>query len=82
MRVDIDRIRALLPETEGYDPRVAGQMTQREASTIAEVVSEEALSRGLNVWIDSSLKDYDWWSSELQRLKATYPHHSPRDSGA
>ena len=43
VRVDIDRIRALLPETEGYDPRVAGQMTQREASTIAEVVSEEAL---------------------------------------
>ena len=74
VRVDLDRIRALLPETEGYSKRVAGAMTQREAGAIAEIVSEEALSRGLNVWIDSTLKDADWWSQELQRVKRSYPH--------
>ena len=65
VRVDIDRIRALLPETEGYDPSLAGAMTQREAGTIAEVVSEEAMARGLNVWIDSSLQDAEWWAAEV-----------------
>ena len=35
---------------------------------------EEALARGLNVWIDSTLKDADWWSQELQRVKRSYPH--------
>ena len=71
VRVDIDRIRELLPEMREYtrrDARTAGQMTQKEAGLIAEVVSEEALARGLNVWIDSSLRDADWWSQELARV--------------
>jgi len=77
VRIDMDRIRDLLPEMPEYvrrDKRTAGFMTQREAGAIAEIVSEEALARGLNVWIDSSLRDSNWWSTELQRLKRTYPH--------
>lgn len=77
VRVDIDRIRELLPEMREYtrrDARTAGQMTQKEAGLIAEVVSEEALARGLNVWIDSSLRDADWWSQELARVRRSYPH--------
>ena len=44
VRVDVDRIRELLPEMREYsrrDARTAGQMTQKEAGLIAEVVSEE-----------------------------------------
>ena len=77
VRVDIDRIRALLPEMEGYvkrDPITAGLQTQKEAGLIAEIVSEEALARGLNVWVDSSLRDSAWWSNELRRIKRSYPH--------
>ena len=77
VRVDVDRIRELLPEMREYsriDPRTAGQRTQMEAGHIAEVVSEEALARGLNVWIDSSLRDAEWWSQELERIRRTYPH--------
>ena len=77
VRVDVDRIRELLPEMAGFsarDARSAGHKTQKEAGLIAEIVSEEALARGLNVWIDSSLRDADWWSSELERLRRTYPH--------
>ena len=77
VRVDMDRIRSLLPEISEYnrrDKRTAGAMTQLEAGAIAEIVSEEALARGLNVWIDSSLRDHEWWARELSRLKRTYPH--------
>jgi hypothetical protein len=72
VRIDMDRIRALLPETAGYiaiDKQLGGQMTQREAGTIAEILTEEALSRGLNVWVDSSMQDVQWWTSELNRIK-------------
>ena len=77
VRVDMDRIRALLPETAGYadfDKASAGQMTQRECGLIAEVVTEEALRRGLNLWVDSSLRDADWCALELPRIRRTYPH--------
>lgn len=77
VRVDMDRIRALLPETSGYvdhDKANAGSMTQRECGLIAEVVTEEALRRGLNLWVDSSLRDADWWALEIQRIRRTYPH--------
>ena len=77
VRVDVDRIRELLPETQEYirrDAKSAGHLTQQEAGLIAEVVSEEALSRGLNIWVDSSLRDADWWSTELQRVRRSYPH--------
>ena len=77
VRIDIDRIRSLLPEMEGYiarSPSIAGAMTQREAGLIAEVATEEALRRGLNLWVDSSLRDADWWTYELQRIRRTYPH--------
>ena len=77
VRVDVDRIRELLPEMREYsrrDARTAGQMTQKEAGLIAEVVSEEALARGLNLWVDSSLRDAEWWAQELQRIRRTYAH--------
>jgi len=69
--------RQALPETEGYvrlDKRSAGAMTQKEAGAIAEIASEEALAQKLNVWIDSSLQDADWWAGELVRIRRTYPH--------
>ena len=77
VRVDMDRIRDLLPETREYvrrDKTTAGAMTQLETGAIAEIVSEMALARGLNVWIDSSLRDSTWWSTELARIRRTYPH--------
>mmetsp|Transcript_8837 Transcript_8837/g.23081 ORF Transcript_8837/g.23081 Transcript_8837/m.23081 type:complete len:336 (+) Transcript_8837:18-1025(+) len=77
VRIDMDRIRDLLPEMPEYvkrDKRSAGHMTQLEAGAIAEIVSEEAFARGLNVWIDSSMKNSDWWATELARLRRVYPH--------
>ena len=65
VRIDMDRIRSSLPETAAYvrlDKRTAGAMTQQEAGAIAEIASEEAFSQKLNVWIDSSLQDAEWWS--------------------
>jgi hypothetical protein len=78
VRVDLDLIRAQLPETQAFmraDPLQAGRRTQQESGSIAEVVTEEALQRGLHVWIDSSLKDAEWWASELRRIRRAHPRH-------
>ena len=60
MRIDLDRIRAQLPETNTYmrlNKRTAGLLTQMEAGAIAEIATEEAYKQGLHVWVDSSLRD-------------------------
>lgn len=79
VRVDIDRIRMLLPELDGYvrhDRMTAGEMTQKEAGAIAEIATEEALMRGYNVWVDSTMKNEEWWSEEIGRIQKTFPHRT------
>ncbi|KAL3917199.1 MAG: hypothetical protein SGPRY_006499, partial [Prymnesium sp.] len=62
VRIDMDRIRGQLPETKTHllshhcALTLSGAMTQKEAGAIAEIAAEEALSRNLNMWIDSSLQ--------------------------
>jgi hypothetical protein len=78
VRVDIDRIRVMLPEMDEYvrrDPDGAGEATQKEAGMIAELATEVALARGLNVWIDSSMRNAGWWSRELVRFRQAFPAH-------
>jgi len=78
VRIDVDRIRAALPETRTYErlnAQTAGLLTQLEAGCIAEVATEEAFRRGFHVWVDSSLRDRLWWSRELRRLRRVYPAH-------
>jgi hypothetical protein len=78
VRIDLDRIRAQLPETKTYmqlNKRTAGLLTQLEAGAIAEIATEEAFQKGLHVWVDSSLKDAGWWTGELRRLRRTYPQY-------
>lgn len=78
VRIDLDRIRAQLPETKTYmrlNKQTAGLLTQAEAGAIAEIATEEAFKQGLHVWVDSSLKDANWWTQEMKRLRATYPQY-------
>ena len=36
--------------------------------------TEEALMRGYNVWVDSTMKNEEWWSEEIGRIQKTFPH--------
>jgi hypothetical protein len=88
VKIDLDALRESLPEwkiladrdrraggglVEGHD--FAGDLTQGEVSMIGEIATLAALSRCMNVIIDTSLRDKLWWMKEIERLRQV-PHSS------
>lgn len=75
--VDPDEIRQHLPEYHLYletdQPEMAGELTQKEAGYISEILTMAALLAGKNVLVDGSLRDADWYSKYIQRLRIDFP---------
>eukprot|EP00536_Pseudo-nitzschia_multiseries_P015744 jgi/Psemu1/218994/e_gw1.943.9.1 len=74
--VDPDEIRRLLPEYHMYiaeNPKLAGDLTRKEAGYIAEILTLAALQSGKNVLQDGSLRDHAWYRVHFQRLKENFP---------
>lgn len=74
--VDPDQIRQLLPEWETYvrkDSELAGNMTQKEAGMIAEILGYRALRDRHNVIFDGSLRDAGWYSKYFHQLRVNFP---------
>ena len=63
VRVDPDAIRRYLPEFELYvqhSPERAGELTNKEAGYIAEILTLAGLQAGKNVIVDGSLRRVKW----------------------
>jgi len=76
--IDIDSFRENFPEWRGYlkrDEEKAGYHCQKEAAMLTEVATEVALQNSLNLIVDGSLRDGDWYSKYFEYLKKTYPHY-------
>ena len=76
VKVDPDVIRALLPEFQGYFTRdilTTGYLTQREVGYISEVLTLDALTKGKNVLLDSSMRDAAWFARYLEYLHDHFP---------
>jgi len=74
--VDPDEIRRLLPEFHIFvneNPELAGELTNKEAGYIAEILTLAALQSGKNVLQDGSLRDSDWYQKYFQRLRREFP---------
>mmetsp|Transcript_37764 Transcript_37764/g.72343 ORF Transcript_37764/g.72343 Transcript_37764/m.72343 type:complete len:501 (-) Transcript_37764:300-1802(-) len=74
--VDPDEIRHHLPEFDGYirhDKTTAGAKTHQEASLMAEIAVAEALRRGKNVLVDSSLRDWKWYKEYFKWVRRSFP---------
>jgi len=74
--VDPDRIRTCLPEWNGYlaeGPERAGEMTQKEAACIAEILGYKALRQRYNVVFDGSLRDTRWYAMFFQQIRQAFP---------
>ncbi|KAL3917456.1 MAG: hypothetical protein SGILL_004704 [Bacillariaceae sp.] len=74
--VDPDEIRRLLPEFHMYvneNPELAGELTNKEAGFIAEILTLAALQGGKNVMQDGSLRDSDWYQTYFERLRGDFP---------
>lgn len=74
--VDPDQIRTMLPEWPKYvehNPLTAGNMTQKEAGCIAELLGYRALRDRRNVIFDGSLRDAEWYEQYFRLLRRNYP---------
>ena len=73
--VDPDEIRSHFPEYHLYaqsNPERAGELTNREAGYVTEIVTAAALRRGHNVLVDGSLRDYEWYKQFFVGLRKDY----------
>lgn len=76
VRVDPDVIRRCLPEYALYlhtKPETAGQLTNKEAGYIAEIVIQAGLQAGKNVIVDGSLRNSQWYKEHFQQLRQDFP---------
>lgn len=76
--VEADRVKSMLPEMPAYvreNRRLAGTLLHRESCFIAEILEREALARGKNVLVDSSLRDAHWYDGVFRGLRATSPRY-------
>jgi predicted kinase len=75
--VDPDEMRRQLPEFPVYierTPEKAGELTRKEVGMMAEIVTNFALEKGMNVLVDGSLKDAVWYENYFQSLRKRYPN--------
>mmetsp|Transcript_30474 Transcript_30474/g.90304 ORF Transcript_30474/g.90304 Transcript_30474/m.90304 type:complete len:450 (-) Transcript_30474:110-1459(-) len=76
--VDPDCFRVELPEWRGYlerDRATAGAMTHRESGYMVEIAQAAAMDLFKNVWIDGSLRDGEWYTEVIQRMRKDRPHY-------
>lgn len=73
VRVDMDELRAKIPEFDEYINRGkvdrAGLLTQKEVSTLDEVLFDAARASGKNVHYDGSLRDATWFLKLFAKFK-------------
>jgi predicted kinase len=75
VRVDPDEIRRYLPEFHLYieqNPELAGELTNKEAGFISEILTLAGLQAGKNVLVDGSLRDSSWYRTYFDRLRTEF----------
>lgn len=74
--IDPDKIRLELPEYQELiksDPFNACDITNQEVFYICELIRLHAMFEGLDVIYDSSLKNFDWFESQVKWIKEIFP---------
>ena len=78
-KIDPDAFKLRMPEWQTYQHNgmagVAGTMTHAESSYIAEIAQHVAMNNSMDVWIDGSLRNWQWYEIELQRIREKYPQY-------
>eukprot|EP00535_Pseudo-nitzschia_heimii_P001117 CAMPEP_0197173616 /NCGR_PEP_ID=MMETSP1423-20130617/476_1 /TAXON_ID=476441 /ORGANISM="Pseudo-nitzschia heimii, Strain UNC1101" /LENGTH=466 /DNA_ID=CAMNT_0042622453 /DNA_START=329 /DNA_END=1729 /DNA_ORIENTATION=- len=79
--VDPDEIRRKLPEFSLYRSDQAGELTQKEAGMVTELLTDIALSRGKNVVVDGSLRDAAWHEAYFRSLRSRFGSGGGSETG-
>mmetsp|Transcript_11701 Transcript_11701/g.21286 ORF Transcript_11701/g.21286 Transcript_11701/m.21286 type:complete len:396 (-) Transcript_11701:99-1286(-) len=78
MKIDPDMIKSELPEVAGYlqrDPETAATKLHRESTQISDVLFEYSLLSNHNILVDGSLRDRNWYTQLLDRLRKEFPRY-------
>jgi len=78
VQIDPDSFKAAFPEWPGYVERArmtAGSKTRRESGYLVEIAQEVAMNARKNVWVDGSLRDYEWYSKVFDTLREKWPEY-------
>ena len=76
VHLDPDMFKTHFPEWQGYLSTAmseAGSRTRRESGYLVEIAQQAAMAARKHVWVDGSLRDGEWYASELQRLREAHP---------
>ena len=47
----------------------------QESGTLAELAQELAMEQRCHVWVDGSLRDFDWYAPKIASLRKQFPHY-------
>ena len=78
VHVDPDRFKQMMPEWPEYvrrDKLAAGSMCHKESGLLAELAQELAMDQSFNVWVDGSLRDFEWHSQKIREIRNRHPHY-------
>lgn len=81
LKIDPDQIKELLPEYQMLkkkDPTIAGSQVHQESGFVQELILERALSLSKNIVLDGSLRDWQWYLKEIERIQSAYPAYRNR----
>ena len=76
VHLDPDMFKTHFPEWQGYLSSAmceAGSRTRRESGYLVEIAQQAAMAARKHVWVDGSLRDGEWYASELQRVREAHP---------
>jgi hypothetical protein len=78
-KIDPDAFKLKMPEWQVYQDNnkadLAGSMTHAESSYVAEIAQHVAMKNSMDVWVDGSLRNWQWYEKELQRIRLHNPQY-------
>lgn len=76
IKIDPDLLKSELPELPGYiqiNPVIAASQLHRESTQMADVLLEHALAHSHSILVDGSLRDVEYYTSFLKRIRREFP---------
>jgi len=77
LKIDPDMLKNELPEMSGYlqaDPATAATKVHRESTQMADVLLEHALLDRVDILVDGSLRDVDYYKQLFLRIRNEYDY--------
>eukprot|EP00565_Helicotheca_tamesis_P005429 CAMPEP_0185738464 /NCGR_PEP_ID=MMETSP1171-20130828/33061_1 /TAXON_ID=374046 /ORGANISM="Helicotheca tamensis, Strain CCMP826" /LENGTH=416 /DNA_ID=CAMNT_0028409719 /DNA_START=125 /DNA_END=1376 /DNA_ORIENTATION=+ len=77
-KIDPDAFKIRMPEWPIYQQNsldLAGKQTHAESGYIAEIAAHLAMDNSMNVWVDGSLRNYEWYAKHFVKVREKWPQY-------